>query len=160
MLSTTQATRDINGVQTELLIQSFADRILILITQLGKVGNLIQATMPATSPLLSPPPVNPEQPNRLPLPPPSPAVELSFLLGSAPSDHLRILHSLYASQIATLIWHDEAENGGLEVDRQPIILGIALRPSTDIGNDEDLSDSERDTFHGVMDLIREVLRRK
>ncbi|KAF8511386.1 hypothetical protein JB92DRAFT_381245 [Gautieria morchelliformis] len=35
------ARTSVEDVQTELLIQTFADRILLLITQVGKVGNLI-----------------------------------------------------------------------------------------------------------------------
>lgn len=117
--------------------------------------------MPITAPLLPPPLPDADQPNRIPLPPPSPAIELSFLLGSAPSDHLRILHSLYASQAATLIWYSEAEGGGgLEVDRKPVIVGIAIRPSPDAGSNEDLGKVERETFHRVMDLIRELLQRR
>ncbi|TCD64662.1 hypothetical protein EIP91_003823 [Steccherinum ochraceum] len=160
MLPTAQASRQINDVPTEVLIQAFADRILVLITQLGKVGNLIQATMPSTAPLDPPPPPDAEQPNQIPLPPPSAAVELSFLLGSAPTDHLRILHTLYASQAATLVWWGEAEGVGLEADRRPVIVGVALRPSSDSGRDEDLSEAERNTFHEIMGMVRELSQRK
>ena len=41
MLATSKTAQDIDGVQTEVLIQVFADRILVLVTQLGKVGNLV-----------------------------------------------------------------------------------------------------------------------
>lgn len=33
--------REINGITTNLVVHSFADRIIILITQLGKVGCLV-----------------------------------------------------------------------------------------------------------------------
>lgn len=36
-----QVTKELEGNSTELLIQTFADRILVLVTQLGKVGNLV-----------------------------------------------------------------------------------------------------------------------
>lgn len=36
-----QLRRNVAGVDTELLIQSFDDRILVLITQNGKVGPLV-----------------------------------------------------------------------------------------------------------------------
>lgn len=36
-----QTARRINGILTEVLAQSFSDRILILVTQLGKVGTLV-----------------------------------------------------------------------------------------------------------------------
>jgi hypothetical protein len=42
MLTQKQSSKVINGVKTEVVLQPFADRILILITQLGKVGNLVR----------------------------------------------------------------------------------------------------------------------
>lgn len=42
MLSSANIVREIEGVQTEVLLQSFVDRILVLITQLGKVGSLVR----------------------------------------------------------------------------------------------------------------------
>jgi len=42
MLIQKQSSKVINGIQTEVVLQPFADRILILITQLGKVGNLVR----------------------------------------------------------------------------------------------------------------------
>jgi hypothetical protein len=33
--------KDIKGQQTELLMQQFADRMLILVTQMGKIGTLV-----------------------------------------------------------------------------------------------------------------------
>lgn len=42
MASTTQTTKDIEGISTDVVIQQFADRILVLVTQLGKVGNLVR----------------------------------------------------------------------------------------------------------------------
>ncbi|KAI0797993.1 hypothetical protein C8Q75DRAFT_801895 [Abortiporus biennis] len=159
MLPLLQTSITLEGVNTDVLIQTFADRILVLITQLGKVGNLIQASIPATTPLLPPPPPDPEQPNVIPLPPPSPALELAFLLGSAPSDHVRTLQSLYASQVATLVWTSEAE-GSLEAERKSVIVGIALRPSGDVGEGGHLNPHEKATFYGVMEVVRDLLKRK
>ena len=42
MLMQKQTSKVINGVHTEVVLQPFADRVLILITQLGKVGNLVR----------------------------------------------------------------------------------------------------------------------
>ena len=42
MLTQKQSSQIINGVETEVVLQPFADRILILVTQLGKVGNLVR----------------------------------------------------------------------------------------------------------------------
>lgn len=42
--STLQASKDINGNHTDVLIQRYGDRIFVLVTQLGKVGNLASIT--------------------------------------------------------------------------------------------------------------------
>ncbi|KAI0664645.1 hypothetical protein C8Q70DRAFT_1048865 [Cubamyces menziesii] len=159
MLQTATVAREIDGVQTDVLIQAFADRILVLVTQLGKVGSLIQASMPSTMPLLPAPPPDPEQPNVLPLPVPPPSLQLTPLLGSAPSERIQTLHSLYASQIATLVWTLE-EASVLETDRRPVIVGIALAKSPEPAHSSELSDHDRTVFRGVMDLVRELLSRK
>lgn len=36
-----QAAVEINGVHTEILITEFTDRLLIVITQYGKIGSLV-----------------------------------------------------------------------------------------------------------------------
>jgi len=36
-----QTSRELSGRQTEVLLQTFADRVLVLVTQMGKVGNLV-----------------------------------------------------------------------------------------------------------------------
>ena len=41
MLTSRQISRNLNGVPTEIVMQAFADRILVLITQMGKVGTLV-----------------------------------------------------------------------------------------------------------------------
>lgn len=42
MLPSAQISREIDGAQTEVLLQAFADRILVLVSQIGKVGNLVR----------------------------------------------------------------------------------------------------------------------
>ncbi|OCH92235.1 hypothetical protein OBBRIDRAFT_773709 [Obba rivulosa] len=159
MLSSSQTTRDLDGVPTDVLLQAFADRVLVLVTQLGKVGNLIQATIPATTDLLPPPPPDPAQPNLEPLPEPPSAIELTPLLGGPPSDHLGTLHSLYASQIATLVWTSEAA-GSLEGERRVVVIGIALSKAATEGETTNLNEHEKAVFHGVMDMVRELLNRQ
>ncbi|KAI0082626.1 hypothetical protein K474DRAFT_1654739 [Panus rudis PR-1116 ss-1] len=158
MIQTAHIHRELEGVPSDVVVQKFADSTFLLLTQLGKVGNLMQATMPSTAPLLPPPPVDPANPNVIPLPPPSPAVELSPLLGNAPSEHLRTLQSLYVSQAATLVWAEEAV-GALEMDRKPVVVGVALQ-RTSGPEEEALTGKERDTFHGFMEMVREVLAKK
>ncbi|KAF8636701.1 hypothetical protein AX17_003505 [Amanita inopinata Kibby_2008] len=146
LLTTRQTTSELEGTSTTVIVQPFADRTLVLVTQLGKVGTLIQASLPSTTPLES---------TANPLPTPSAAIQLTTLLGSAPSDHMTTLNSLYASQIATIIWLHES-NGALEAPRRSIVVGLALRPLRGI-DDMDITESERATFYGVMDMLQKLL---
>ncbi|KZT09517.1 uncharacterized protein LAESUDRAFT_674244 [Laetiporus sulphureus 93-53] len=158
MLSPTQACREVEGITTEVLLQAFSDRILVLVTQMGKVGNLIQATIPATTVIDPAPPPDPSHPNVTSLPVPPTAIQLTPLLGNAPSEHMQALHSLYASQIATIIWASEAE-GTLEVERRGVVVGLALR-KTDEAEGMGLSKHEREVFYGIMDMVDELARCK
>lgn len=114
--------------------------------------------MPSTTPLGPIVPPDPSDPNITPLPQPPPSVELTSLLGSAPSEHLRTLHSLFASQVATLVWVAQGDN--LDVERQGVIVGIALRQAAEPGKDGHLSPHEKAVFHGVMDMVKELLERR
>ncbi|KAJ6547640.1 hypothetical protein B0H19DRAFT_1166710 [Mycena capillaripes] len=149
-----QISRELQGNTTEILVQTFADRILVLVTQLGKVGNLIQATITDTIPLF-PAVQDLAQPNVQTLPEPSASIQLTPLLGNAPSHHIQTLHSLYAAQIATLFW-TAASSNPLEVSRKSIIVGIALRKSGSL-EDEGLTENERSVFAGVMSMVLELL---
>ena len=51
MLQTANIAREIEGVQTDVLLQAFADRILVLVTQLGKVGSLVSFALCKRSPM-------------------------------------------------------------------------------------------------------------
>jgi len=141
-------TREIEGISTTVVVQHFADRVLVLVTQLGKVGNLIQASLPSTTPLIPP-----SQPDVLPTPPT--AIQLTTLLGSAPSDHMRILHSLYASQIATIVWLQGSTNA--EGSRRSVVVGLALKPLKD-ADDTEITDGQRKTFYGIMEMLQQLLQ--
>ena len=116
----------------------------------------IQASIPQTAPLLVQPSPDEEEPNTSALPPPPPSIQLTPLLGSAPTDHLRTLYALYASQVATIVW--TAEAGGLmDERRRSVIVGLALKKS---GEEEDqgLSIAEKETFHQVMGMVRDLVK--
>lgn len=116
--------------------------------------------MPSTMPLLPAPPPDTAQPNERPLPVPPPSLQLTPLLGSAPTDRMQTLHSLYASQIATLVWTLE-EASVLEADRRPVVVGVALSKSTsEPAQSSELSPHDRAVFRGVMEIVRELLERK
>ena len=36
-----QMSRKVCGIETQVFMQSFVDRVLVLVTQVGKVGNLV-----------------------------------------------------------------------------------------------------------------------
>jgi len=36
-----QISRTLGGIETQVFMQSFVDRVLVLVTQVGKVGNLV-----------------------------------------------------------------------------------------------------------------------
>jgi proteasome assembly chaperone 3 len=68
---------------------------------------------------------------------------------------MQTLHSLYAAQIATIVWAAESD-GLLEVDRRNVVVGIALR-KLDGDDGGGLSQQDRDIFLEVMDMLRELL---
>lgn len=41
MITPRQISRDLDGKFTEIVVQTFADRVLVLVSQIGKVGNLV-----------------------------------------------------------------------------------------------------------------------
>ncbi|CAD6902896.1 unnamed protein product [Tilletia controversa] len=127
---TRQEVRSVAGVATEVLIQAYTDRILVLVTQLGRVGCLIQATTSApahyvpSSALSSRPlleqddidfssdpfgdvPVSaylepPTTKSGAALPNPLPNTALLSLFGAPPAGQ-ETLFSLYVSQIAAIV---------------------------------------------------------
>ncbi|KAL0581539.1 hypothetical protein V5O48_000468 [Marasmius crinis-equi] len=151
-------SRNLNGIDTDVSIQHFRDSVLVLVSQLGKVGNLIQATIPPTTPLLPAPPPDPLEPNVQRLPPIPTAIQLTNLLGHAPSDHIHTLHNLYASQIAAIIWNAVPDDPGAQIPRKNVVIGIALR-KTKTDDDSSPTEGEREIFSGVMTMVQEILRK-
>ncbi|THH09464.1 hypothetical protein EW145_g1982 [Phellinidium pouzarii] len=152
MQPSSHLSRTLDGVDTEVVIQKYADRILVLVSQLGKVGNLIQASIPPTTPL-DPPSYTSDD---IPLFEPPSSIELIPLLGGAPSQHLAALHPLYASHIATLIWTVSTQAGD-GAGRPSVVVGLALkkRPGDDGGN-ASLSISTQNTFKGIMKMVSDL----
>lgn len=153
----------IHDLRTELVVQPFADRILVLVTQMGKVGHLvhsflssprlganwysvqIQASIPSTTDLHAHTSLDGSDPLE-PLPCPHPAIQLTPIFGSAPSAHMQTLYSLYAAQIATLVW--------LTIGGEPrsVVVGIALEKSKKHTDEE-----EQHTFRGVMAALQALM---
>jgi proteasome assembly chaperone 3 len=64
---------------------------------------------------------------------------------------MQTLYSLYAAQIATLVW--------LAIGGEPrsVVVGIALRKSRG-DEDGELGEDEQQTFHGVMEALQTILK--
>jgi len=150
--------RDIESVRTQVIIQTFSDRVLVLVTQVQKVGTLIQASVPSTTALseASSPddfPSDASDATSNTLPPVHPSIDLTYLFGHAPSPDHQTLYSSYAAQIAALVWTSE-RHGQVGSSHIPVVVGVALkspRPS------ERPSGKDRATFLQVMDLVRGAL---
>jgi len=92
------------------------------------------------------------------LPEPPVSIHLTPLFGSAPDEHIRMLHSLYASQVAALVWTYSSE-----IERKGVVTGIALKKPTRSYNEENdamVSEQERATFLEIMGMVKELLKQK
>jgi proteasome assembly chaperone 3 len=125
----------------------------------------MQANIPPAVPLLPIPPLADIRAGTFP-PPPAASVQLTSLMGIAPSAHLQTLHALYATQIATLIWALEGEAAGdaeTMATRRPVVVGVALKRDASPGpaqaTGSGLSGSERAVFLGVVAMLVELLRK-
>lgn len=175
---TRQRARVVRDVHTEVFVQSFADRVLVLVTQLGRIGCLVRCSsfsvlgQEADGTLLqlqvNPPPAgipsafarNAADPSRSSLPRPDPSMAVLSLFGAAPSRHVALLHEMYAIQTAAIIFDSAASAG--ERESRPVMLGIALKraqASTDGDSDDEdvsgISETERAVFGQVMEMVEE-----
>ncbi|KAH9808885.1 hypothetical protein DFH28DRAFT_992747 [Melampsora americana] len=154
-----QVARSINGIHTEVLTQSFADRILILVTQLGKVGTLTQITMPVTS-IDQPYELSPEVPSlNLPsLPIPNTSLQLTPLLSTPPSES-RTVYEVFLNQIGMLVLTGFGPRAQLDpsqifgIGKRPLIVGLALKPEK--SDSINLVEQERIRLGNVMEMIME-----
>ncbi|KAG8748294.1 hypothetical protein FRC10_007684 [Ceratobasidium sp. 414] len=153
-MASIQRAQEIQGVPTNLVVHSFGDRIVVFITQLGKIGCLIQASIPSSVPLIPPPPPPA-------LPPPPTATTLTPLLGHPPDARSVTLFNLYAAQAAAIAW---AKAG--QLSRRPVIVGLALKRSkpaeasvnaNEAEDDFGISDVERATFKEIMSMLMDCL---
>ncbi|KAI9509648.1 hypothetical protein F5148DRAFT_1012056 [Russula earlei] len=150
------AERDIEYVHTQVIIQTFADRVLVIVTQLQKVGTLIQASVPSTAALAEIASDNlTSDATSSTLPPVHPSIDLNYLFGNAPTLDHQTLYSSYAAQIATLVWASE-RYGRVGPSHIPVVVGVALKsPRTfEIPSG---TESDRATFLQVMELVRDTL---
>ncbi|KIM32998.1 hypothetical protein M408DRAFT_326672 [Serendipita vermifera MAFF 305830] len=145
-------TKEIHEQQTELFIQQFGDRMLILVTQMGKVGTLIQATVPPTTPFAPQAPSDDASNAALPEPPVS--IVLTPLMGTSPSPDHKTLLDIYASQIATLAWSSNPSY------RSPVVVGLAMKKQSISLEDGEIviQERNREVFFEVMKMVNEGLK--
>ncbi|GAA5974675.1 hypothetical protein JCM5350_001242 [Sporobolomyces pararoseus] len=160
---TAQRVRSIHSIQTDLLIQSFNDRILVILTQLGRIGCLIQVLPPPSSlPAALPPRPSTNDSIVSSLPSPHPSLILSPLFGVPPSPHVSALHDLYAAQISSILFEKMSiDTQGMQV--KPVVLGIGLKRSQEEETEEGefdggISERERETFMQVMEMVKECIQ--
>jgi proteasome assembly chaperone 3 len=67
---------------------------------------------------------------------------------------MQTLHSLYASQIATIIWTSESDSTP-DVSRRSVVVGISLRKPDKSG--DNLAEDEKVLFLQVMSMLRDLL---
>ncbi|KAI0273732.1 hypothetical protein BC834DRAFT_966213 [Gloeopeniophorella convolvens] len=152
MRSVTRVERDIESVRTEVVIQTFSDRVLVLVSQLCKVGTLIQASVPLTVALTEASPDSLAATDAATLPPVHPSIDITYLFGHAPSPDHQPLYSTYAAQVATLAWTSE-KLGLTGSARPPVVVGVALKPCSSNGS----SAADRTTFLQIMEMVQQLL---
>ncbi|KAK8101192.1 uncharacterized protein PG998_007401 [Apiospora kogelbergensis] len=129
-----QANGLIDGVETEAMVMHFSDKIMVTLSQEGRLSQWIQV------PLLAPSPAAAE----MPLPNPSllPLAHLTprTLLGGG-GEERESSGQLYAAQIASHIARKNSEEG------RTLLVGLGLQKPT----------PNRESFFDLIELIQKVL---
>ncbi|TPX71740.1 hypothetical protein SpCBS45565_g00870 [Spizellomyces sp. 'palustris'] len=112
----------------QILYTEFANRHFVTISEYGKIGSLLEATLDVT-----------------PHPTPNPTISTKALLGP-PQDPLS---HVYATHILSQI-HATRPN-----DTRPLLLGLALKKSRR-DEDVDVEQLDRQVFEEVVQLCRDV----
>ncbi|OAG37344.1 hypothetical protein AYO21_08421 [Fonsecaea monophora] len=137
--STKQAAKEVNGVKTDVMYISFADKIMITITQNGKLGQWITVPLLSDNPTHSDPYFQTGRSGEDALLP-STRFSPRTLLGAGGSEREAMGH-LYASQIADAIITKTPD------ERRSLMLGLGLAKV----------ELERDVFSQIIDLVLSVL---
>ncbi|KAF9362942.1 hypothetical protein BGX34_005220 [Mortierella sp. NVP85] len=139
-----QAARTIQGRHTEVLVSSFTDKILIVVSQYGKVGSVIHTSVDQQSLASS-----------LSASSDLAATTSSFLLGAGSSVSKKTqLYQIYASHISQMIHHQSP------VETRPVVLSLALSIQEPDAEQSDVEEQEqrqqdRDLFENVVEMVNE-----
>ncbi|WFC94835.1 hypothetical protein MBRA1_001472 [Malassezia brasiliensis] len=145
VLRTAKRTEVSGGKDITVFCQEYEDRTLVLVTQLEKVGYLVQAL------------VNPGEQTAEFLQSHhrdamvSPTVTLVPLFGAPPSG-LEDLYALYATQIAARICADLYTPESMLGSIKPVVVGLALRRTLTDGEMLDM-DAEQAKLATVLSLL-------
>ncbi|GAO49393.1 hypothetical protein SAICODRAFT_68448 [Saitoella complicata NRRL Y-17804] len=143
-VQTRQAARFIDGKHTECLVYGFADRIMVLVTDSGKIGQMLSVSL-ETSSLVPPPPLGAEH---LDLLPPS-HITPKYMLGASNTPRGE-LGQLYAVHIASLVASQNPD------EARTVIVGLALSTNVrgyDYEDTEIMGAKERSRFLDVLELV-------
>jgi len=133
---TKEAAGLVNGVHTDVSSMYFSDKIMITISQDGRLSQWIQVALTSASPTNFETSLPSMGNDTLPLSHLSPKT----LLGAG-GEHRETLGHLYASQIASQITTQNPE------ELRTVVVGLGL---------QDL-DTRRETFFDMMELLQKVI---
>ncbi|PKI83087.1 hypothetical protein MVES1_003270 [Malassezia vespertilionis] len=142
VLATVSETETVHGSVLSVLCQEYSDRTLVLVTQLGKIGYLVQVQVyPARQDAQ-----HMEQDTQ-------PAMQFPVTstvpLFGAPPRGMEDLYALYATRIAAWIYASQHTPEMSVRDVKPVVVGLALPR---VGKDDDL-DTERVRMEAVQRLV-------
>ncbi|ROT42130.1 hypothetical protein SODALDRAFT_347192 [Sodiomyces alkalinus F11] len=133
---TKQATGTINGVETEATSMFFSDRIVVTISQEGRLSQWIQVPLLANASAM----VDMNLPTSRQGMLPSTHLTPKTLLGGGGEDR-ETLGQLYAAQVGSLITLRNSD------DRRTLVLGLGLLKV----------DTSREAFFDTVELVQKVL---
>ncbi|KAJ3189449.1 Proteasome assembly chaperone 3 [Gaertneriomyces sp. JEL0708] len=130
---------DSSTIQTDVVYTDFADRMFLTITQFGKIGSLLEATVdtPTTALYMSQNTVSSANTNA------APSISVRTLLG--PRDEP--LAHVYASHILSKI------RAARPNETRPLLLGLALKRASV----EEVDENDTQVLAGVMKLLEDDL---
>ncbi|RFU32226.1 hypothetical protein B7463_g4132, partial [Scytalidium lignicola] len=134
--ATKQAAGLVNGIRTDVSSLYFSDKILITISQGGRLAQWIQVPLSSAPPTSFDTALPPSQGDMLPLNHLTPKT----LLGGG-GEEREIIGHLYASQIASSI---ATRNPG---EIRTVLVGLGLEKV----------DRERETFFDLMELVQKII---
>ncbi|KAK2852125.1 hypothetical protein FQN49_005342 [Arthroderma sp. PD_2] len=134
--STKQAAGVIGGQPTNVMVTSFQDKILVTVTQNGRLAQWLHVPMESSDPTSGFNTLSSQEDGLLP----RPEFNATPLLGGRSGDW-EVIGQLYACQIATAIAAKSPE------EKRLLVVGLGL----------ETPDIDRDIYLGIVDLVLECL---